>query len=125
MKQTLEKSLSSDLAPLCPRDNHSMRYEPEGVCWKAMPDDDHEQSLPTYHCEYDGCSVRYDLLNGYFTVVNTSEQPFFIEEPGVNILQCPRHGTWLYRSESNGGEAGTTWRCGVADCAYAREGPER
>ena len=122
MKQTLEKSLSSKLSPLCPRDEHRMNYEAEGIHWRPVPDENREEALPSYHCGYAGCSVRYDLLNGYFSVVNTPDQPFFIEEPGVNILQCPRHGTWLYRSASNNGDSGTTWRCGVEDCGYVREG---
>ncbi|HTP67450.1 MAG TPA: hypothetical protein VMJ35_00965 [Dongiaceae bacterium] len=124
MKQTAEPSLSAKLDPLCPRENHRMKYEAEGIRWRPVDNNDHYQSLPSYRCGYEGCSVRYDLLNGYFTVVHTPEQPFFIEEPGVNILQCPRHGTWLYRVQSNGSESGTTWRCGVADCGYVREGPE-
>jgi len=110
MKETVEKPLNSDLAPLCPRDNHRMQYQLDGIRWRGAQGDDHEHSLPSYRCGYDGCSVRYDLWNGYFTVVNTPEQPFFVEEPGVNILQCPRHGTWLYRVESNGGDSETTWR---------------
>jgi hypothetical protein len=122
MKQAVEKSLSSKLTPLCPRDDRPMKYEADGIRWRPIPDDSHDEALPSYHCGYEGCSVRYDLLNGYFTVVNAPDQPFFIEEPGVNVLQCPRHGTWLYRVESNGGELGTTWRCGVDDCTYVREG---
>jgi hypothetical protein len=123
MKQAVEKSLSSKLAPLCPRDDRRMAYEAEGIRWRPVPGDGHDEVLPSYHCGHEGCGVRYDLLNGYFTVVNTPDQPFFIEEPGVNVSQCPRHGTWLYHVESNGGgELGTTWRCGVDDCSYVREG---
>jgi hypothetical protein len=96
-----------------------MHFEAKGISWNAALDETHRESLPSYHCNYDGCSVRYDLLNGYFTVVNTPEQPYFIEEPGVNQLRCPRHGTWLFRSKSHTPAARYEWRCGVHGCDYA------
>lgn len=71
-----------------------------------------------YHCDFDGCSVRFDNLNDYFTVVLTPQQPYFIEEPGVNVLQCPEHHTWLYRSKSNNNNWRYSWRCGVEGCDY-------
>ncbi len=63
--------------------------------------DDHVQTMASYHCNFMGCSVRYDHMNGYFTVVNAPERPFLVEEPGANPLQCARHGTWLYRCEDD------------------------
>jgi hypothetical protein len=49
-------------------------------------------------------NTRETVAEGYFTVVNTPEHPFFIEEPGVNLLRCPKHGTWLYRQKSKNSE---------------------
>ncbi len=97
-----------------------MRYEAHGVTWKELPDDKHPQTLASYHCGFEGCSVRYDLLNGYFTVVFTPDMPYFVEEPGVNLLRCPRHGTWLYRYENEEADTGERyeWRCGVEGCDY-------
>jgi hypothetical protein len=120
MKQTTELTLSHKLEPICPRDDHRMRYEAKGISWKVTPEDKSPQVMPSYHCGFEGCSVRYDLQSGYFTVVHTPDQPFFIEEPGVNLLRCPNHGTWLYRKEQEEHENGSryTWRCAVDGCDY-------
>ena len=101
MTQVMEAALSHSLEPLCPRDDHRMHFETKGIAWKSALDERHREFLPSYPCNYDGCSVRYDLLNGYFTVVLTPVQPYFIEEPGINLLRCPQHGTWLYRKASH------------------------
>lgn len=120
MSQVTEYTLSRALAPRCPRDNHPMNYEAKGISWKARSDDQTPQTLASYHCNFEGCRVRYDLLNGYFTVVHTPDMPFFIEEPGVNLFQCPRHGTWLYRAERRRGDPHFAWRCGVDGCDFVR-----
>ncbi len=83
-----------------------------------MPDDETPQTIASYHCDCGGCSVRFDNLTGYFTVVLTPQQPYFIEEPGVNLLQCPEHHTWLYRSKSHDNISRYRWRCGVDGCDY-------
>ena len=118
MTRAVENSLSHTLEPICPRDGRRMGYEARGISWKAMPDDKMPQTIASYHCDYDGCSVRFDNLNGYFTVVLTPQQPYFIEEPGVNLLQCPENRTWLYRSESRDSNSRYRWRCGVDGCDY-------
>lgn len=119
MKETLELALSKTLRPICPRDRHPMRYEVEGIPWKPATEDQ-IQTMASYHCNFGGCSVRYDHMNGYFTVVNASERPFLVEEPGANPLQCARHGTWLCRCENEGSGSGFEWRCGVDGCDYIR-----
>ena len=119
MSQVTEYVLSRSLEPLCPRDDHRMIHEAKSISWKPSPDDK-AAHLPAYHCNFEGCSVRYDLANGYFTVVNTPSMPFFIEEPGVNLFQCPRHGTWLYRAENRRGDSHFAWRCGVENCDFTR-----
>jgi hypothetical protein len=117
MVQTIETAMSHGLEPACPRDNHRMHFEEKGISWKATPNDRRLQTLPSYHCSFEGCSVRYDLLNGYFSVVRVPDQPYFIEEPGINVLRCPRHGTWLYRKTNRDDDA-YDWRCGVEGCSY-------
>jgi hypothetical protein len=90
-----------------------MHYERKGISWKASPDDEMPQTLASYRCDFDGCSVRFDNLNGYLTVVLTPQRPYFIEEPVVNLLQSPEHYTWLYRSESHDDTSRYNWHCRV------------
>lgn len=59
-----------------------MRFEAKGISWKETSDDKESRSLPSCHCGFEGCSVRHNL-NGYFTVIHTPEQPFFIEKSGL------------------------------------------
>jgi hypothetical protein len=119
MKETLEVVLSRSLRPICPRDNHRMKYEAKGIQWKTASDDQ-IQTMASYHCNFEGCSVRYDHMNGYFTIVNAPERPFLVEEPGANPLQCAKHATWLYRCEDDKSGSGFAWQCGVEGCEYAR-----
>ena len=107
--------LSKKLKPFCPRDNHVMHFEAKSIHWSDGTD---EHTVPSYHCDFEGCSVRYNHTDGYFTVVDTPDHPFFVEEPGTNVLQCPRHGAWLYRGKDpNTGDA-WAWRCGIDGCDY-------
>ena len=125
MSEVIEYKLSHDLEPICPRDDHLMKFEAKGIAWKALPSDKHREPLPSYHCNFEGCSVRYDPANGYFTVVLTPDQPYFIEEPGVNLLQCPTHGAWLYRTEARDANCHFLWRCPVEDCKHSQPDPSR
>jgi hypothetical protein len=119
-KEAMEITLSHKREPICCRDDHKMKFEATGISWKARNSDQKAQAIASYHCVYDGCTVRYNLAEGYFTVVNTPEHPFFIEEPGVNLLRCPKHGTWLYRQKSKNSEERYMWHCGVEGCDYSR-----
>jgi len=115
MNQILSDKLSHTLTPLCPRDNHVMHYEPQGIHWRAASRE--TEVAPSYHCGYIGCSVRYTHEQGYFTVVKTPEEPYFAEEPATNVLRCPRHNAWLYRCHDKK-EDHFIWRCGVEGCDY-------
>jgi hypothetical protein len=120
MTQISEYKISHTLEPICSRDEHRMHFEARGIFWRALPHDKEVETLPSYHCNYEGCSVRYDPANGYFTVVLTPDQPYFIDEPGVNLLRCPRHGAWLYKTKttSSGVDSHFEWCCGVESCDY-------
>ena len=113
--QTTASDLSRSVKPICPRDNHVMHYEGTGISWQECGE---AQAIPSYHCGYFGCSVRYTHTDGYFTVVDTPDLPHFVEEPGTNLLQCPRHGTYLYRGAVSDKDGGFEWRCGVHGCDY-------
>jgi hypothetical protein len=97
-----------------------MNYDEKGIGWKEGTAGG-SQSIPSYHCDYFGCSVRYTPAEGYFTVVETPDVPHFVEEPGTNIHRCPRHGAWLYRSKDDRAIPGFVWRCGAEGCDYFRE----
>jgi hypothetical protein len=40
-----------------------------------------------------------------------------VDEPGVNILKCPRHHQWMYRRVIDA-EPGVCWCCGVEGCDH-------
>lgn len=103
--------LSSHLKPLCPRDNHVMKYESGGSRASTR---DHA----SYHCGYVGCSLRYDATDGYYTLMGTPDHTYSVDEPGVNTVKCPKHGHWLYRRVDIDAEAGVRWCCGVKGCDY-------
>jgi|SRR5580658_39858 hypothetical protein len=106
--------LDANLEPLCPRENNAMRYEASG-----LPSGTYNRAL--YHCGDGGCSVRYDLVNGYFTLIGMPESINSLAEPGVNTLKCEKHETWLYRRRDQDGESGVAWCCGVVGCDYGTQ----
>jgi hypothetical protein len=103
--------LDAKLEPVCPRDNKIMRYEASGLPSGT-------DNRPSYHCGYEGCGVRYDLLNGYFTLIGIPEQINPAEETGLNTLKCERHEAWLYRRRNEAKEWGDEWCCGVEACKF-------
>jgi hypothetical protein len=113
-QSALSNVLDPNLEPLCPRDNKVMRYEASGLPSGT-------DNRPSYHCGFEGCSVRYDLINGYFTLIGMPEHINPVEEPGVNALSCEKHGSWLYRRRDQGREWGSTWCCGVEGCDYCAQ----
>ncbi len=54
--------LSRHLRPLCSRDNHVMKYESRGSWSNA-------ENQASYHCGFEGCSVRYDSTDGYYMLI--------------------------------------------------------
>jgi hypothetical protein len=108
--------LSTHLHPLCSRDDHSMSYE----------SNDSSANIgfqPSYHCRASGCTVRYNEIDGYFTLVGLPDHTYPIDEPGINTLKCPYHDRWLYRGEfeSTGAKPRIRWACGVQGCNYVHE----
>ena len=114
-QRTELERLSQSLKPLCPRDSRVMHFAAEGLAWQ---EDGKRHVTPCYACVYEGCSVRYKPQDGYFTAIMMPDFPQAVEEPGVNLLQCPRHGSWLYRAVAQNAGDGLIWRCGVEDCDY-------
>lgn len=114
MKETSTLAMSHHLKPRCPRDNRTMHYEPEGIRWKDTSGT--IGSLPSYHCNYTGCSVRYDVSNGYFTVILEPDVPYFVEEPATNQMRCPRQ---LFRELEDLTDR-FILRCGIDGCNYVR-----
>jgi hypothetical protein len=88
-----------------------MKYESAGL--KANTGDQ-----ASYHCGFEGCSVRYDATDGYYMLIGMPGHANTVDEPGVNTLKCPIHGRWLYRQQNIETEAGVGWRCGVESCDY-------
>lgn len=105
-------ALDPELEPLCPRDNNIMRYEASGLPSGT-------DNRPSYHCGHGGCNVRYDLENGYFTLVGMPDKVDPLAEPGVNTLKCEKHEAWLYRRRDRVGKSGAAWCCGVKGCGLA------
>jgi hypothetical protein len=68
MTATSVDVLNRHLSPLCPRDNHIMKYESHGP-WH------HAERRAACHCGFDGCSVRYDAIDGYHTVLRLDITP--------------------------------------------------
>ena len=110
--------LSTAAKPLCPRDDHPMKYESAG----STANPEHEAS---YHCGLDGCSVRYDFMFGYYTLIGVDGHLYRLEEPGVNTLKCSVHNAWLYRKEDPTTESGVLWCCGVEHCQYCFHAPTK
>ncbi len=118
MIATLPDVLNRHLNPLCPRDNHVMKYESHGAWHNA-------ERRAAYHCGYDGCTVRYDATDGYHTVLQRDDNDYRLEEPGVNTLKCPQHHSWLYRQKNLDTEPGVCWCCGIEGCSYRFDAPTK
>jgi len=110
--------LSHELKPLCPRDNHRMKYE----SGRLRSNLEHQSS---YHCGFEGCSVRYDSTDGYYTLLRFDEQVYRLDEPGVKTLKCPVHNCWLYRQQDLDTEMGVRWSCGIEHCHYCFNAPTK
>ncbi len=115
-RELASRAINHHLEPLCPRDDHKMKFDADGVRWEQAADNA-TFKVATYLCGYAGCTVRYAPEHGYFTIVKAPDLPVFIEEPAVNTLQCPAHNSWLYRRTSSNG-VGFEWCCGVEGCDY-------
>jgi len=104
--------LGRHLRPLCPRDDHAMKYESGG----SSSNNGGKQAM--YHCRYMSCGVRYNLVHGYYMLIGMPDHANPVDEPGVNTMTCPRHGRWLYRREDVAAKPGVLWSCGVEGCDY-------
>jgi hypothetical protein len=109
--------LSDSIEPLCPRDSRAMRCDAEG---NELSVENDSRATPYYRCGYQGCTVGYAPSEEYFTIDGAPDVAQPIEEPGVNLLQCPRHAGWLYRGIAENQEERLVWRCAVKGCDYTR-----
>jgi hypothetical protein len=114
MKISSADILNSHLKPLCSRDNHVMKYEARG----SRSNTGYQAS---YHCSFEGCSVRYDASEGYYMLIGMPAHANPVDEPGVNTAKCPVHGHWLYRRKKVSREPGVDWCCGVEGCHYRND----
>src|SRR5260370_14904286 len=74
--------LSGHLKPLCPRDNHVMKYESRG---SRANTGDHA----SYHCVCSGCSVRFNSTDGYYILMGILRHSCFV--PRCNIKPSPQN----------------------------------
>jgi len=111
MKMTPADVLDRHLKPLCSRDNHLMKYETGG----SRLNTGYQAS---YHCDFEGCSVRFDATDGYYMLIGMPNHANPVDEPGVNTAKCPSHNHWLYRRRNADRESGVDWCCGVEGCDY-------
>src|SRR5260370_11972342 len=81
--------LSSQLKPLCSRDNHLMKYE----SGRSRANTGNQAS---YHCGSGGCSVRYNSTDGYYMLFGMPNHTYSFEDPGINTVSCSKHNHWLY-----------------------------
>jgi len=109
MKMSSADVLDKHLKPLCSRDNHLMKYEAGGSRSNTG-------NLASYHCGFEGCSVRYDATDGYYMLIGMPDHANPVDEPGVNTTKCLSHKHWLYRRRNTDREAGVDWCCGVEGC---------
>jgi hypothetical protein len=112
-------ALNGQLKPLCSRDDHVMKFE-------SGSSRANTGLQASYHCGSGGCSVRYSSLDGYYTLMGMPGHTYNIEEPGVNTLECPVHGRWLYRKKNVDKDDKDTnrvarWGCGIQGCDYSYE----
>jgi len=118
MKISSADILNSHLQPLCSRDNHVMKYE-------ASHSRSNTGNQASYHCGFEGCSVRYDATDGYHMLIGMPDHANPVDEPGINTAKCPSHNRWLYRRENIHSEPGVDWRCSVGGCDYRYSGSVR
>ena len=111
MRISSADNLNSHLKPLCSRDNHVMKYE----AGRSRSNSGYQAS---YHCGFEGCSVRYDASDGYYMLIGMPDHANPVDEPGVNTTKCPQHGNWLYRRRKASRKTGVDWCCGVEGCDY-------
>jgi hypothetical protein len=79
-RELASHGISHHLEPVCPRDDHKMKFDSDEVRWEQTADNA-TIKVAMYHCGYNGRSVRYVPEHGYFTVVKAPDLPVFVEEP--------------------------------------------
>lgn len=109
---SLEKT-RNDIKPFCPIHH-----------WRMAHDAGSSKVGPSYHCNYDGCTVLYTEAQGYFELNNAAAAQNFVVN--AEILCCtysPEHHPAIvgYAKESVGNrtEESRHWQCLAADCKFS------
>jgi hypothetical protein len=92
--------------------------------WRMAHDSGSTKVGPSYHCNYDGCTVRYTPAQGYFELNNLAGAQNFVVS--AEILCCtynPQHYPaivgYAKESISNQTEESRHWQCLAADCNFS------
>ena len=93
MRISTANVLNSHLKPLCSRDNHVMKYEAGSLRSNTA-------YHASYHCGFEGCSVRYDATDGYHMLIGMPDHANPVDDPGVNTEGC------AYRNNADTKSAG-------------------
>jgi hypothetical protein len=103
----------NDIKPFCPIHH-----------WRMAHDAGSTKVGPSYHCNYDGCTVLYTQSQGYFDLNKTAETEDFVVS--AEILCCtynPEHHPAIvgYAKESAGNRTDESrhWQCLAADCKFS------
>jgi hypothetical protein len=103
----------SDIKPFCPIHH-----------WRMAHDSGSNKVGPSYHCNYDGCTVLYTETQGYFELSNPTDARNFVID--AEILCCtydPQHHPAIvgYAKESVGNrtEEFRQWRCLAPACKFS------
>jgi hypothetical protein len=103
----------NDIKPFCPIHH-----------WRMAHDAGSTKIGPSYHCNYDGCTVLYTEAQGYFELNNAAAAQNFVVN--AEILCCtynsehhPAIVGYAKESVGNHTEESRQWQCLAADCKFS------
>jgi hypothetical protein len=103
----------NDIKPFCPIHH-----------WRMAHDSGSTKVGPSYRCSYEGCTVRYTQIQGYFELNKPAAARNFVVN--AEILCCtydPQHYPAIvgYAKQSVGHqtEESRHWQCLAADCNFS------
>ena len=94
---------SGDLRPLCYEHHIRMEFNR----FVATPGE--EKRIGCYLCPEPGCSVRFNLREGYFMMIRHKE---YTERDIIPCVSCPRDGGLMYLAQTKqANRSFRLWRC--------------